>query len=186
MKKKDEADRLLAAMLEGSRQDAGRFDGLRGNVGDNASPLLADMVRYLRACLLAHYPEAEARALLAEFSPPAAPGFRAATSVPDDVRMALTLLNMIASAFRCEPDQLESLLLGARDRKRQKGTKTGGTEAGKGRTAAAMDRHRQWANDYDALIADGRNKRDIAAVLASRHRVNESTIRRALKKARVN
>lgn len=123
MKRQVEADRLLAAMLEGSRQDAGRFDGLRGNVGDNASPLLADMVRYLRACLLAHYSEAEARALLAEFSPPAAPGFRTATSVPDDVRQALTLLNMIASAFRCEPEHLESLLLGKRDRKRQAGTR---------------------------------------------------------------
>ncbi len=125
-------DALEAGIAEADRRERGPFDGLLGSLPDGAPQALSYVLSYLRDFLLGKYPEAEARRLLEVFEP--CPGFRAMPIVPDDVELALSLLNGIRSAMRCvddpahprHPDHFTMLIFGktgVRDKKRQAGTR---------------------------------------------------------------
>lgn len=118
---------LQAGIAEANRRERGAFDGLLGQLHDGASKALQDVVSDLRDYLLDRFSEAEVRSLLREYEP--RPDFRHVAPVPDDMRLALRLLNNIRSAMRCESKRLDVLILGelgARDKKRQAGSSKGG------------------------------------------------------------
>lgn len=108
-------------IAEADRRAKGEFDGLLGSLDPGGSRLLRDIVDELRSVLLDRYGDEEARALIAEFEPK--PGYRNMPVVPDDVDLALRLLNLVASALRCEPERRQELFLGPRDARRQQGTR---------------------------------------------------------------
>ncbi|MHB8447383.1 MAG: hypothetical protein ACYC9P_05600 [Rudaea sp.] len=102
-----------AGVAEANRREQGDFDGLLGQVRDDASPLLADILTELRDVLLEHYPDkAKARSLLTEHEPPDhehGKGFRHVTPVDYELALAIRLLNMIRSAYRCNEDRFLEL-----------------------------------------------------------------------------
>lgn len=112
---------LSAGIEEANRRAKGDFDGLLGSLDPGGSRLLRDIVDELRSVLLDRYTDEEARALIAEFEP--RPGYRSLSVVPDDVDLTLRLLNLVASALRCEPARRQELFLGPRDARRQQGTR---------------------------------------------------------------
>ncbi|MFY2765437.1 hypothetical protein [Arenimonas sp. MALMAid1274] len=112
---------LDAGIEEANRRAKGEFDGLLGSLDPGGSRLLSDIVDELRSVLLDKYTDEEARALIAEFEPRL--GYRNMPVVPDDVDLALRLLNLVASALRCEPGRRQELFLGPRDARRQQGTR---------------------------------------------------------------
>lgn len=112
---------LDAGIAEANRRTNGDFDGLLGSLHGPGSELLADLVAELRDVLLDKYSDETARALISEYEPTI--GYRNVTVVPDDVELALRLLNLVASAMRCDPARRAELLLGKRDAARQAGTR---------------------------------------------------------------
>ncbi|MDR3386221.1 MAG: hypothetical protein P4L92_04145 [Rudaea sp.] len=101
---------------EANRREQGDFDGLLGQVRDDASPLLAGILTELRSVLLEHYPnKAKARALLEEREPhdhEPGEGYRNITPIDPELALAIRLLNMIRSTHRCDEDRFLTILLG--------------------------------------------------------------------------
>ena len=127
---------LDAGIAEANRRERGEFDGLLGNVPEDAAALLSIVVQEARDCLLSHYTEGDARALLeqcdlqkrfaglTEAEKDAVVREVVALELPDDVTLSLRLLNAIRRAYRSV--DIERMVLGvsgARDRKRQAGTR---------------------------------------------------------------
>lgn len=111
------------AIREAHRTDAGKFDGLLGNIDEGASLLLADIVRYLRSHLITQteLTETELRErITADVLPPSG------LVADNDVHLAINILQMIYSAHRVDSTRSQELILGksgARDIRRQAGTK---------------------------------------------------------------
>jgi hypothetical protein len=184
---------LEAGIAEANHRERGQFDGLLGQLPDGASKALKNVVSDLRDHLLDRYSETDARRLLQEYEP--RPGFRSVTPVPDDVDLALRLLNGIRSAMRCSdddperPDHFTNLIfgkVGVRDKARKAVIRRAGRATGKARADEAAKRHEQWHTEAAQLVANGKTERNVAAILASRHGVAPSTIRKALKKTRAS
>lgn len=111
---------MKAGIAEANHRERGEFDGLLGQLPQNASILLRDIVSRLRAELHGDYSEAEVRALLEQHEP--RPGYRNVICVSDNIKLALELFNMIRSAARCDGDRFAKYILGpggARDAKLQ-------------------------------------------------------------------
>lgn len=170
----------------------GDFDGLLGQLPRNASLLLNDILSELRDCVLRKHSLAETRRLLKERAPRS--GYRNVTPVADDVALALDLLISIASAARCEGDHFAKLIFGPevlmlrpaaqRDAERKEAMRKAGRVTGAQKHEEAVARYVQWCQEADNLVANGKNPRDLAEILAQRHSTSASTIRRGLKKAR--
>lgn len=62
----------------------------------------------------------------------------------------------------------------------------GGTVTGKQKTEVALVRYGKWCAEADKLITSGKDPRSVAGILAERHGVPSSTIRRGLRKARTS
>lgn len=177
----DQAVRL--ALSETSRRGRGAFDGLLGLLPPDTSRVLQDIVSDLRDHLLERYEETEVRQLLAQHEPHI--GFSWITSVPDDVELALRLLNNVWSAAACDVDRFAELILGkagARDRPLQAGRKKAGQRTGEKRTGEAKAKYEKWRREAAALLATGKPLHNVAGILAERHGVSSGTIRRGLKK----
>jgi len=121
---------LDAGIAEANRRELGDFDGLLGQFDPEASGLLRDILTHLRDYLLDRCSDDEARHLLTVFEP--RPGYRNMPVVDDDVLLAIDLLNMFRSVARCtehaprESMKFSNLIFGtagARDRRRQAGTR---------------------------------------------------------------
>jgi hypothetical protein len=112
---------MSAGIDEANRRARGDFDGLLGSLDPGGSRLLRDIIDVLRNVLLEQYTDEEARDLITKFEP--RPGYRNMPVVPDDVDLALSIMNLVASALRCEPDRRDELFLGPRDAGRQRGTR---------------------------------------------------------------
>lgn len=131
MDKDSEAmDAMNAGIAETNRLARGEFDGLLGSLPTGTSLLLSDILDELRWVVLEHYSDEETLALLEERRPQLRPdglsSYRNCTVVPEEVELALRLLNLIGSANRCEGDRFLKFLLGPaglRDTKRQAGTR---------------------------------------------------------------
>lgn len=176
---------LDAGIVEADRRERGDFDGLLGGFDRLSSQLLRDVLTYLRGYLLDRYTDEEARQLLVVCEPKS--GFRNMPIIDDDIELAIDLLNMIRSAARCEGDKFANLILGpagARDLKRQAGTRKAGKTTGERKALEASAKHQAWCNDAAKLIASGTEPHNVAAILSARHGVSASTVRRAINKAR--
>ena len=112
---------MSAGIEEADRLARGEFDGLLGSLDPGSSRLLRDIIAQLRDVLLDQYTDEEARELIAAFEP--RPGYRNLPVVPDDVDLALRLMNLVASALRCNPDRRDDFFLGPRDASRQRTVK---------------------------------------------------------------
>lgn len=126
----DPMSALDAGIAEANRREFGDFAKWLGQLDPEASWLLRDILTHLRDYLLDRYSDDEARRLLTVFEP--RPGFRNMPVVDDDVLLAIDLLNMFRSVARCtehaprESMKFSNLIFGtagARDRKRQAGTR---------------------------------------------------------------
>lgn len=115
-------DAVKAGLAQAHRKASADLAGLPRILDPESeeSPLLREMLAYLRDYLLDRYTNDEARALLVEYE--AQEGFRGVTPTPRDVKLALALLNMFRDAAHCEPERFATLVLGkagARDRNLQ-------------------------------------------------------------------
>lgn len=119
-----------AGIREANRRERGEFDGLFGQLPQEASQLLKDIVSDLRDCVLRKCTKKEARRLLRERVPQER--YRNLTPISEDVELALCLLNNIRSAMRSKdddpghPDYFTTLIfgkVGVRDKNRNAGTR---------------------------------------------------------------
>lgn len=119
-----------AGIREANQRERGKFDGLFGQLPQEASQLLRDIVSDLRDYVLRKCTKKEARRLLRERVPQKK--YRNVTPISDDVELALRLLNNINSAMRCtdddpkHPNYFTNLIfgtVGVRDKRRQEGTR---------------------------------------------------------------
>ncbi|MBS0567105.1 MAG: hypothetical protein JSS59_06780 [Proteobacteria bacterium] len=117
-------DAFKSGVADANRRERGDFDGLLGQFDPTSSELLRDILSDIREYLLERTRnDGEARALIDEYEPRV--GFRNVTPIPDDVALAVRLLNRIRSAAKCDAEKFAKLVLGAggaRDKKRQAGT----------------------------------------------------------------
>lgn len=180
---------VQAAIAESKRLRRGDFDGLTGTLDrdGNENILLRRILGYLRDYLLdwCKGDATKARHLLATFGPRS--GFHAMPVIPRDVEAVLDLLCMFPTATNCTPERFAALVLGPariRDKGRQAGAHDGGAATGKQRANAATARYADWQREAVALERNGKAPRNVAAILAKRHGVAASTIRRGLNKAR--
>lgn len=177
----NELEAVRAGITEANRRQRGDFDGLLGGFDRSSSRLLRDLLAHLRDYLLDRYTDHDARHLLSVFEPK--PGFRNMPIIGDDVLLAIDLLNTIRSAARCEDEEFANLILGVRDAKRQAGTRKAGKTRGEQKRREAVAQHRKWRSEADKLVASGTDPRNVAGILADRHGVHASTIRRGLEKS---
>lgn len=194
-------DRGLAESL---RRNAGEFDGLMGSFQGEHSELLRDICLYLRNYLLDRCaeddvrglvrlkrppewndsPEELARELLVDYLP--REGFHWVTPVPDDVELALGLVNMIASVFRVDPEYRDRLIYGeagTRDKKSQVGRRKGAPEGGEARRIKAWE---EWGErcvkEASNMLAIGYARHELAGILARKYGKSPQTVRALLKK----
>lgn len=135
----DDLAAFMAGVAEANRRERGKFDGLIGQLPKGTALAFKYVLSDLRDFLLEKYSEDEVRRLLDESelrigfrSKPIIPG----GIVPDDVELALRLLNGIRSAMRCTGQRFGEMILGkagVRGKKHQAGSKKGGVESGKAR-----------------------------------------------------
>jgi hypothetical protein len=153
------------AIAEADRLDAGKFDGLLGNVPDGAPKLAADIVRYLRYYLTQEkgLSKTRVRDLVS--------GDRRADfgSLDDGTELAVGILRMVFSATRVHnQDKLLNLVfgkLGALGKRHQEGTKKGGRNAAQRKAAKSAADRAVIQKRAEQLTKAGKPHRSITGII---------------------
>lgn len=156
----------------------GEFDGLRGRLPDGTSVVLSDIVAYLRQYLLEE--KGFAKALSRRKSSRRA-SFLAVRSAQDDgVRVAVDVLDSIASAVRLGNKQAARLLLSGSDGVRGEKVREGGRRRGADIKAEHSDRIFKLKQRFDELaqLHPKDSHRILAEQVALEFDCHERTVRR--------
>jgi hypothetical protein len=145
--------------------------------------LLTDVVSILRAHLLNRYDERTIRSLLSQYEP--GPGFRWVKLIPDDDALAIGLLNTIATGMRCDGVVLLERVAGEGAASMLSSRRRGGRKAAIEKQKRSAAWQRQCVAKARRLLKAGRERRELAGILAPQFGKSARQVREVLKKAEV-
>lgn len=204
-RRREHALKLLGAGIEkANKRTIGEFDGLHGSLPDGTSIMLREICDFLRTYLLDDraFSEARVRALLTKSLPPIVPKklskkrktFRSVPRELEDegVRVAIGVLNSIASVLRVKDDQIKSsgqplaaddatsFLLSGTDGLRGAKVRRGGSHRATDTRDARRYRHAEMQKQIDEISMSHPkwSFRECARHVASKFECSERTVRR--------
>jgi hypothetical protein len=187
MKRNDKPNPALlaevnAAIGKANILSSGEFDGLRGSLPDGTAIVLADIVAYLRQYLL------DERGLTVEQVHRISSGRSVSRLAEDEgVRVALGMMNSIASALRLSDKQAIRLLLSGKDGVRGAKVREGGGRRG----ADIHEERRRRSADMQTRLDEAARRypawsyRELAEHVASALDCDERTVRRNTRNPRI-
>jgi hypothetical protein len=184
---------VTAAIEKANTRNRGAFDGLFGSLPEGASPLIDELMSYLRRYLLDErgFSEKRVRRLCAAATPPlkeTGKVFRPISRDLDDegARVAVGILNSVAAAMRLTDKQAIRLLLSGKDGVRGAKVREGGGH----RAADTKDELRQRISDMQKMIDEAARKypdssyRQLAKHVGVTLGCDERTVRRNIQNPR--